>query len=151
MNPKVPVRVTAERQKVLALDTNILIYHFEENPSYAAFTEELFERVESGRVRAITSALALHEILTGARKAGKPELVSLYRNLLGSFPNLSFVPFDVTVADISSNLRARYGLRTPDAIQVATAIHQRADAFVTNDTGLRRVKEIQVMLARATE
>ena len=100
-------------------------------------------------MRAITSALTLHEILTGARRAGKPDLVSLYRNLLGSFPNLYFVPFDANVADISSDLRARYGLRTPEAIQVATAIHQRADAFVTNDAGLRRVKEIQVMLARA--
>ena len=102
-------------------------------------------------MRGITSALTPHEILTGARKAGKPELVSLYRNLLGSFPNLHFIPFDANVADISSDLRARYGLRTPDAIQVATAIHQRADAFVTNDAGLRRDEEIRVMLARAAE
>jgi predicted nucleic acid-binding protein len=149
MSPKVPVRVTAERQKVLALDTNIFIYHFEENPVYSSYTEELFERIESGRVRAITSALTLHEILTGARRAGKPDLVSFYRNLLGSFPNLYFVPFDANVADISSDLRARYGLRTPDAIQVATAIHQRADAFVTNDEGLRRIKEIKTTLPRA--
>ena len=149
MSPKAAARVTSERQKVLALDTNIFIYHFEENPAYAAFTEELFDKIESGRVRAVTSALTLHEILTGARKAGNPELASLYRNLLGSFPNLHFVAFDVTVADISSDLRARYGLRTPDAIQVATAIHQRAEAFVTNDEGLRRVKEIKVTVPPA--
>lgn len=149
MSPKVPLRVTAERQKVLALDTNIFIYHFEENPAYSPYTEELFERIESGRVRAVTSALTLHEILTGARKTGKPDLVALYRNLLGSFPNLYFVPFDANVADISSDLRARYGIRTPDAIQVATAIHQRADAFVTNDAGLRRIKEIRVTIPHA--
>lgn len=149
MSPKVHVRVTAERQKVLALDTNIFIYHFEENPAYSAFTDGLFEKIESGRVRAITSALTLHEILTGARKAGNAGLVSLYRNLLGSFPNLYFIPFDSKVADISSDLRFRYGLRTPDAIQVATAIHQRADAFVTNDEGLRRIKEIKINLPRA--
>ena len=149
MSPKVPVRVTAECQKVLALDTNIFIYHFEENPAYATYTEDLFNRIESGRVRAVTSALTLHEILTGARKAGNPELVSIYRNLLGSFPNLHFVPFDASLADISSDLRARYGLRTPDAIQVATAIHQRADTFVTNDEGLRRIKEIKITLPRA--
>lgn len=148
MSPKVPVRVTAERQKVLALDTNIFIYHFEDNPAYSTYTENLFERIESGRVRAVTSALTLHEILTGARKAGKPDLVALYRNLLGSFPNILFVPFDARVADISSDLRARYGIRTPDAIQVATAIQQRADSFVTNDAGLRRIKEIRVTLPR---
>ena len=75
---------------------------------------------------------------------------SLYRNLLGLFPNLYFVPFDASVADISSDLRARYGLRTPDAIQVAAAIHQRADAFVTNDAGLRRIREIRMTIPRAT-
>ena len=148
MKSKSSVRITAERQKVLALDTNIFIYHFEDNPAYAAFTEGLFDRIESGRVRGITSVLTFHEILTGARKAGNEELVSLYRNLLGSFPNLHFVPFDVNVAYISSDLRARYGLRTPDAIQIATAIHQRADAFVTNDAGLRKVREIRIQLPR---
>lgn len=66
-----------------------------------------------------------------------------------SFPNLHFVSLDAHVADISSDLRARYGLCTPDAIQVATAIHQRADAFVTNDEGLRRIKEMKITLPRA--
>lgn len=32
---------------------------------------------------------------------------------------------------------------------VATAIHQRADAFVTNDAGLRRIREIRVTIPRA--
>lgn len=146
MTPGPPARITAERQKVLALDTNIFIYHFEENPAYAAFTGNLFRRIESGLSRAVTSALTLHEILTGARKVGDARLVSLYRDLVGSFPNLAIVPFDAEVADISSDLRVRYGLRTPDAIQVATAIHQRADAFVTNDEGLKRVKEIRITL-----
>lgn len=65
-----PTRVTHERQRVFALDTNIFIYHFEENPAYVGFTQALFERIESGRVKAVASALTLHEVLTGARKAG---------------------------------------------------------------------------------
>ena len=80
-----PTRVTHERQRVFALDTNIFIYHFEENPAYVGFTEALFERIESGRVKAVTSALTLHEVLTGARKAGDDRLFSLYRDLIGTF------------------------------------------------------------------
>lgn len=144
-----PVRVTAERQRIVALDTNIFIYHFEDNPAYGAYTERLFERVESGRLLAVTSTLTLHEILTGARKAGDPDLVESYRTLLCTFPNLHIVPFDAAVADISSDLRARYGVRTPDAIQVATAIHRGAETFVTNDSALRRIREIKVSLPRA--
>src|SRR3989304_4018887 len=83
-----PTRVTHERQRVFALDTNIFIYHFEENPAYVGFTQRLFERIESGRVKAVTSALTLHEVLTGARKAGDDRLFSLYRDLIGSFLHL---------------------------------------------------------------
>jgi len=141
-------RVTFERQKVLALDTNIFIYHFEEHPAYVDFTESLFERIESGRARAVTSALTLHEVLTGARRAGNDRLVSLYRDLIGSFPNLHVVPFDARIAEISSGLRARYDLPTPDAIQVATALHESAESFVTNDARLSRIREIRITTPR---
>lgn len=148
MSPGKPVRVTAERQRIFALDTNIFIYHFEENPEFVSFTEDLFEKIESGRVRAVTSVLTLHEILTGARKAGDERLVVLYRDLLGSFPNLHIIPFDADVAEISSDLRARYGIPTPDAIQIATAIHQKAETFISNDARLARIDEIKVTVPR---
>lgn len=141
-------RVTHARQQVLALDTNIFIYHFEENPAYVDFTHRLFERIESGRVKAVTSVLTLHEVLTGARKAGDDRLYSLYRDLIGSFPNLHVVPFDARIAEISSDLRARYDLPIPDAIQVATALQLGAETLVTNDAGLKRVREIRVTLPR---
>ena len=92
----------------------------------------------------VTADLTLHEILTGARNAGDARLVTLYRDLLGSFPNLSMVPFDADVGEISSYLRARDGIRTPDAIQVATAIRHEAEMFITNDDRLTSVKEIKV-------
>ena len=88
------------------------------------------------------------DILTG--KAGDDQLFSLYRDLIGSFPNLHLVPFDARIAEISSDLRARYDLPTPDAIQVATALQQGAETFVTNDTRLKRVREIRITLSRKT-
>lgn len=148
MSPGKPVRVTAERQRIVALDTNIFIYHFEENPEYVSFTADLFEKIESGRVRAVTSVLTLHEILTGARKAGNERLVDLYRDLLGSFPNLHMIPFDADVAEISSDLRARHGIPTPDAIQIATAIRHKAETFISNDERLAHIKEIKVTVPR---
>jgi predicted nucleic acid-binding protein len=42
-------------------------------------------------------------------------------------------------------LRARYNLRTPDALQVATALVRRCEAFLTNDARLKRVTEIRVL------
>lgn len=144
MSPEGSVRLTRERARRIALDTNILIYHLEDNPAWSDFTTRLFDRIETGRLNAIVSALALHEILTGVHKAGFGGEARRYENLMATFPNLSIVPFDSAIASISAELRARYGLRTPDAVHIATAIHGGAEAFVTNDETFRRVKEIRI-------
>ncbi|MDH5365115.1 MAG: hypothetical protein OEW82_08200, partial [Dehalococcoidia bacterium] len=39
-------------------------------------------------------------------------------------------------------------LRTPDAIQLATSIVKGAQAFVTNDESLKKVKEIEIVVMR---
>jgi predicted nucleic acid-binding protein len=132
-------RVTWERQKVIALDTNIFIYHFEENPAYAGFTEPLFDRIESGKVRAVTSALTLHEVLTGAKRAEDDRLATLYRSdrLL---PNLRLSR--LAPGSRRSHLPAgAIHLPTPDTIQIATAIHEGAEKFVTNDARLKWVRD----------
>ncbi|GAA4301037.1 type II toxin-antitoxin system VapC family toxin [Compostibacter hankyongensis] len=47
------------------------------------------------------------------------------------------------IAEKAAALRARYNLRTPDALQLATAIEYKADYFLTNDVRLTAVREIQ--------
>ncbi|WP_404987325.1 type II toxin-antitoxin system VapC family toxin [Candidatus Hadarchaeum sp.] len=53
---------------------------------------------------------------------------------------------DAAIAERAADLRARYGLRTPDALQVATALHAGATAFLTNDARLKAVRELEVVL-----
>lgn len=52
----------------------------------------------------------------------------------------------VPLAEQAADLRARYNLRTPDAVQIATAIDTGCDAFLTNDIALKRVTEICVIV-----
>ncbi len=37
-------------------------------------------------------------------------------------------------------------LRTPDALQLATAIHHNCNKFLTNDKKLKQISEIKVIL-----
>jgi len=53
---------------------------------------------------------------------------------------------DMRVMEKMSDLRVAYGLKTPDAIHVATALLHGAQAFVSNDAGLKRVKELDVLV-----
>ncbi len=59
---------------------------------------------------------------------------------------------DVTAAIIerATELRARYGFRSPDAIHLATAIDEGADVFITGDAALARCTEIAVDVLTAT-
>ena len=66
--------------------------------------------------------------------------------ILARFPNLRWVAPDLDVADLAARMRARYRLKTPDAVQAATANHESVSGFLTNDPGFRRVAEMDVFL-----
>lgn len=123
----------------LAVDTVTLIYFLEHHPVHHPTARKLLERIEAGEVRGVLSTLAFAELLVPAYRAGDPRRAASVRRLLSGFPNLDL--FDVT-AEISveaARLRARYGLRTPDAIHAATALAAGADGIVTNDRDLVKV------------
>ena len=71
-----------------------------------------------------------------------------YRFLLNNFPNLKMVSIDQRVAEKGAELRAKYGIRTPDAIQVAAAIENQATIFLSNDNKLKKVKEIEIAVLK---
>ena len=43
-------------------------------------------------------------------------------------------------------MRAEYGLRTPDALHIATAIEAGAQAFITNDRSMRKVSQLKIVM-----
>ena len=63
-----------------------------------------------------------------------------------TYPGLIWVPVTLEVADRAARLRADYRLKTPDAIQVATAIAGGAAGFLANDAAMKRVKEIECLV-----
>ena len=59
---------------------------------------------------------------------------------------------DATIAEVAADLRARYNLRTPDALQAATALHSGCEAFLTNnDKHFRRATDLQVLILNELE
>ena len=109
-------------------------------------TEILFESWERGTNAGITSVITLLEILVKPRREENWEAVRDYKDLLLTFPNLRLVALEPDCADLASDLRARYGIRTPDAIQVASALFHSATAFVSNDDQLKQISELEIIL-----
>ena len=110
------------RNKVVGLDTAPLIYFIEEHPVYLPIVQPFFEAVSKGKIRTITSSLTIAEVLVQPFRKGNKKLMEEYRNLLLNAENLLTIDLTPSIAEIAAGLRAEYGLRTPDAIQVATGI-----------------------------
>jgi predicted nucleic acid-binding protein len=86
------------------------------------------------------------EVLVHPYRLRNDSLVNRYYGLLLTYPNLQWIAPDVAIADLAARLRAGYRLRTPDALQLATAIRGEATAFLTNDSELKRVTEIEIAI-----
>lgn len=126
----------------------VFIYQYEDNPTYAPLTDEIFNMIERGETKAMTSTLTMMEVLVNPKRLGKQDLVDDYIYTLTTFPNLEMRTVDAVVAEEAAGLRARYNLRPADAIQIAACLAGGADAFVTNDDAMKRVTELEVISLR---
>jgi predicted nucleic acid-binding protein len=134
-----------ERERI-GLDTNLFIYFLENHPRYGEWCASLFDLIERGHNPAVTSTVTLLELLVQPYREQKEELAQKIFALTSTYPKIEWVPVSLTLADRAAELRARYRLSTPDAIQLATAIVYKARRFYGNDRGLRRVKEIECII-----
>lgn len=132
---------------LVGIDTVAWIYLLERHPVHHGTAHAFFARLEAGEVRGVISTLVLAELLVPAYRDGDPERAAELVRVLERFPNLHIVGLDGAIAARAAELRARYGLRTPDAIHCATAIRSGCDVFLTNDAKLRSVSpELSVCL-----
>jgi predicted nucleic acid-binding protein len=78
----------------------------------------------------VTSTVTLLELLVQPYRDQKEELAQKIFALTSSYPKLESVPVTMDVADRAAELRGRYRLSTPDAIQLAISIGRRARVFM---------------------
>lgn len=141
-----PLEAFLRRHGRIALDTSIFIYLLEANADYVGRVSEVFEWLENSTHEAVTSTLTLTELLVRPYRDANEELVNRYYALLTLFPNLEWIAPDLKIADRAARIRAQHGLRTPDALQIATAVESGSTAILTNDSGWQRVIGIEVGL-----
>ena len=130
--------------QVAGLDTMTFIYSMEARKPYIPLLRSIFNYIEGGFVKGVTSTITLLEILVKPIKDQNITAIRDYKFLLNNFPNLKMVNIDPGIAESGAELRAKYGIRTPDALQVASAIENQATIFISNDNKLKKIKEIEI-------
>ena len=130
------------KAKVIGLDTPIFIYFLENNVRYGPLAQLTLNGVEKGKWQGITSTITLMEITVRPWQLGRESAAREYEAILVHFPNLSVVDVDRNVARAAAQLRAKYNVSPPDALQVAASLSFGAKAFLTNDKRLSRLQEL---------
>ena len=128
------------------LDASCIIYLVEGDPELRAAVSNRIESVRAHPEGAlITSRLSLLECRTKPLREGDAATLVAYDTFFAA-ARLVIVELGRAVVDRATQIRARYGLKTPDALHVAAALEAGADVFVTGDEAIRRCSEIVVEL-----
>ncbi len=138
--------LTKLRGTTVGLDTAPLLYFIGKHPLYLGLVRAFFQAVDRGDVNVVTSTVTLTEVLVHPLRKNDAELVQRYRDILLFSPGIATLPVSPRIAEESARLRANYGFKTPDAIQLATAMFAGAQTFFTNDKRLTRLSSIQVLI-----
>ena len=99
-----------------------------------------------GSFRTVTSSLTIAEVLVQPFRKGNKKLVEEYLTLLLNAESLFTIDVTPEIAETAARLRAEHNMRTPDAIQVATAVNEGASFFLTNDSRLKPIKDLRVLV-----
>jgi predicted nucleic acid-binding protein len=140
------LRLFLRRHRRIALDTSVFIYQLEANHRYLALTDSVFSWVERTGHEAVTSTITMTELLVPSYRDYDEHRVDTFYGLLSTYPNLQWIAPDLEMADLAAKLRAVHRLRTPDALQAATAIRAQATGLITNDPVFGRIPEFETAI-----
>ncbi len=127
------------------LDSNVFIYPLLYNDVRAKNAEDILRKVIVGEFSAITSSLALDEVVWILLKETKDKDLAIHETLrILSFPNLTISSVDGSLMIDALHFMRKYpSLKPRDAIHLASAIRSHASAIITDDSDFDMVKEIK--------
>ena len=130
----------------LVLDACVLMYRFEGAVTFRTAAMELMAQLSAQQtsVELAVSRLSVLECRVKPLREGNAVLLKRYDDF---FANVRIVELSAAVVDAATLLRARDGLKTPDALQAASAfVASERPVFVTADAGFAKVSGLDVRL-----
>ena len=135
-----------EQHRKIGLDTSVFIFEIEGNPKYIKLANPIFVGLDGPKGQAVTSTITMLELLVQPYRLSDIDLVNKLYALLSTYPHLEWIEPTLEIVDRAARLRAEYNLKTPDALQAATALACQATGFISNDTAFKRVGGVEVLI-----
>ncbi len=127
---------------MIYLDANVFISANLDLGKEGEDARSLLRRVQSGRVRAASSALTFDEIVWIVKKNRTAEASVLAGEAFLNMPGLELIAVDGDLLAEALSVMRRYHLDPRDSIHAASAMNGGADAIVSADRHFDKVKEV---------
>jgi len=128
------------------VDTAPFIYLIEEHPEYVDRIKQYFiDRFKAGD-EFVTSVVSIAEFGVVPNRDNKLELVIRLKDFLAA-TGIGVMQISLEHAEQAAKLRGQYKfLKGMDAFQVAVALDEKCQQFLTNDRALNKIEQIEVVL-----
>ena len=133
---------------ILFLDACALIYRFEGAPQFRSATQKLIAQLTTEQPLLVlaVSRLSVLECRVKPLREGNTAVLKRYDDFFGA---VHIVELNPVVVDLATGLRVQHGLKTPDALQAASALTGSGPTvFVSADTVFSKVTGLDVRLIR---
>ena len=125
----------------ILLDTNVFVAVKNKAEPFYTESSNLLEMIDNGKMECIVPSLVVAELCTGYYQEDDEEGAEELLAALLTTPTYKIIPMDHDIACKAGKIRARLGIRLPDAIVVATAITNKVTAIVTYDEEMKRAEK----------
>jgi predicted nucleic acid-binding protein len=120
-----------EQGLTICLDSNCLIFYFNGDQPWTENLRPVFEAKDQGKIRLITSTVTLAEVLAKKESYQHSQLLNTVQRYF------DVIPVSSNIGVYAAGIRQNYGrVKTPDALEMATASETGAILFITNDEQL---------------
>ena len=127
-------------------DTTPIIYFLDDEQPFSDKVAIIISEYQNNDDSYLTSSITDTEYLVFPYRSNNYDKIQLYHRFLRDFDFQIVIP-SRNITQLAAQLRAKYiGLKGMDSIHLATAIDYSCDLFLTNDTQLKQVSEINVVL-----
>ena len=128
------------------INTSPFIYYIEKSELYFEKMKSWFSKCYDLEKQLVTSPVTVEEYCVFHLKNQRFEYVYAFRSFVSDM-EISVKQIDSDTAFLAAQLRAKYqAIKSMDALQLASAIQNHCDVFLTNDKQLKQVAEIKVLL-----
>ncbi len=138
--------------RAVYLDSCMVIYYLERHSTLGPRVEAALFPAAGARPIPVVSDLTRLECRVVPLRQQDQDLLARYDAFFG-LPVCRQVPIDRTVFGLATELRARQGLKTPEALHLAAAIRSGCEELWTNDTRLATAatERLRIVVFEETE